>query len=157
MDDDLPGRLGKGLARCASGDGAVCVQAGIGQRLLRLNLVIAMAGAQFAPHLTADPEQEDATGQEQAGDGDKLGCDQSEADAQHRGGDDADRDGLGALVLRQARRGTADDPRVVAGQDQVDGDDLKKHRKAFGGEDFRGPGPSWQVARRHTCAAAGQT
>ena len=47
-----------------------------------------------------------------------------EDDAQDRRGDDADQDGLVALLLRQAGRGKADDDGVVAGQDQVDHDDL---------------------------------
>ena len=42
--------------------------------------------------------------------------DAGKADAQHGGGDDADQDGLGALLLRQARGGKADDDGIVAGQ-----------------------------------------
>ena len=75
-----------------------------------------MAGAQLAPHLPADPEQQDAAGEQQADDLQKLGGEPGEDDAQDRGGDDAEQDGLVALFLGEAGRGEADDDGVVAGE-----------------------------------------
>ena len=52
-----------------------------------------------------------------------------EQNAQHGGGDNADQNGAGALRGRQAGGGKPDDNGIVAGQHQVDHDDL-----AEGGE-----------------------
>ena len=46
--------------------------------------------------------------------------------AQHRGRDDAGQDDLGPLLARQACRDQADDDGIVAGQDQIDHDDLRQ-------------------------------
>jgi hypothetical protein len=97
---------------------------------------LVMRRAQFAPHLPANPQQEQAANQKQADDGEKLDRDQRETDAQHGGGDDADQNGLGALVGRQARRGEADDDSIVAGEHQIDGDHLQEGGKALGRENF---------------------
>ncbi len=48
--------------------------------------------------------------------------DERKDDAQHRGGEDADQDGLGALFGWKAGGGEADDDGIVAGQHQVDHD-----------------------------------
>ena len=95
-----------------------------------------MAGPQLAPHLPAHPQQQDAAGEEQADDLEKLGGEKREHDAQHRGGDDADQDRLVALLLRQPRRREADHDGVVAGQHQVDHDHLEEGRQGLGREKF---------------------
>ena len=82
-----------------------------------------VAGAQLAPHLPAHPEQQDAAGEEQAHDLEKLGREQREDDAQDGGGEDAEQDRLVALLLRETGGGQADDDGVVAGKRQVDADD----------------------------------
>ena len=88
--------------------------------------------AQLAPHLPADPEQKQAAGDEKArSEAKELGGGEREDDAQDRGGDDADEDRLGALILGQARRREPDDDGVVAGQHQVDHDDLAESAAAF--------------------------
>ncbi len=120
--DDLAGRLEEGLLRR--------------RRRLRPVRFIAAAVAQIAPHLPADPEQEDAAGQQQADDLEKLDGDAGKRDAQDGGGKNADQDRLLALVGRQPRRGKTDDDGVVAGQHQVDEDDLQKRQQAGRGENF---------------------
>ena len=84
------------------------------------------ACAQLAPHLPAHPEQQDAAGQQQADDLQQLHRDAGEADAQDRGGEDADQNRLVALVLGQAGGCKPDDDRIVAGEHQVDHHDLEK-------------------------------
>ena len=122
-DDDLPGGLGEGLARNASGNGAVLIDVPTLESLLGRMLLGLMAGAQLAPHLPAHPQQQDAAGQEQAHDLEKLGRDQRENDTQDGGGENAEQDGLVALLLRETGGGQADDDGVVAGERQVDADD----------------------------------
>src|SRR5690606_27213593 len=53
-----------------------------------------------------------------------------------RSGNDADQDGLAALLFRQAGGGEADDDRIIARQHQVNHNDLKKCGKHFGCEIF---------------------
>ena len=76
--------------------------------------------AKLAPHLPADPEQQDATGEKQADDLEQLDGQAGENDAQDRRGDDADQDGLVTLFLGETGRRKADDDGVVAGQNEVD-------------------------------------
>ena len=92
--------------------------------------------AQLAPHLPAHPQQQHAAGQQQADHLQQLGRDAGEDDAQASGGDDADDDGAPALLGRQARRGKADDDGVVAGQHEVDQDDLEQRGQRVGGDEF---------------------
>ena len=60
--------------------------------------------------------------------------DEREGDAQDGGGDNADQDGLAALLLGQARRRQTDNDGVVAGQNQVDHDDCQKGLDRLGRE-----------------------
>jgi hypothetical protein len=46
-------------------------------------LIVGHLLAQFAPHLPADPQQQDAAGQQQADHAQQPGGDQGKADAQH--------------------------------------------------------------------------
>jgi hypothetical protein len=87
-----------------------------------------MGGAQLAPHLPAHPEQEEAAGKQQAHDLQELGGHAGKRDAQHRGRHHADQDGLVALVCWQSRGGKPDHDRVVAGENEVDQDDLSECR-----------------------------
>jgi len=110
----------------------------------------AASGAQLAPHLPADPEQENAAGQQQPDDLQQLHRDAGESDPQHRGGDDADQDGLVALVLGQAGGCQSDDDRVVAGQHQIDHHDLEKCRQGCVGKNLgHAGGPSVLRPIRH--------
>src|SRR3546814_4223492 len=80
-----------------------------------------MAGfAQLAPHLPRDPDQQQATDEDQPDDLHELGDDEREGDAQHQRREDADQDHLLALRRGQARRQRADDDGIVAGQHDVD-------------------------------------
>ena len=88
-------------------------------------------GAQLAPQLPADPEQQQAAGQRQPDDLQQLGGDDGEQDAQARRGQDAQHEHPGALAFGQAGGDKADDDGVVAGQHQVDQDDLDE-RAQFG-------------------------
>ena len=92
--------------------------------------------AQFAPHLPGDPQQQDAAGEQQADDRQEPHGNESEADAHRRRGDDADHDHAPPPLRRQAGRGQADDHRVVAGQHQVDHDDLEEGGDAGLGENL---------------------
>ena len=95
---------------------------------------MAVLFAQLAPHLPAHPQQQDAAGEQQADDLQQLDRDAGEPDAHHGRRGDAPEDHLGALVLRQAGGGQADHDGVVAGQHQVDHDDLEQRSQSFGRE-----------------------
>ena len=82
--------------------------------------------AQFAPHLPAHPQQQYAAGQQQADNRQQLDRNRSEGQTQHRRHDDADQDGARPAFGRQAGGGKTDDDRIVAGQHQVDHDDLEQ-------------------------------
>ncbi len=81
---------------------------------------------QLAVHLPADPEQQNAAGEQQPDNGQELQGDQCQADAQDGGEADAGEDGASLLVIGQAGDGHSDDDCVVAGQDQVDEQDLEQ-------------------------------
>ena len=106
----------------ASGGGSAAVVGRQGRLHLGLGLglVVGRLLAQFAPHLPAHPQQQQAAGQQQADDGQQLDGDQGEADAQHDGGGQADQDRLLALLRRQGGGGQAHGDGVVAGQHQID-------------------------------------
>ncbi|MNS99776.1 hypothetical protein D3C72_1341880 [compost metagenome] len=91
---------------------------------LGLGLIVGRLFAQFAPHLPAHPQQQEAARQQQADDGQQLHGDQGQADAHDDGGGQADQDGLAALFLGQGGGGQAHGHGVVAGQDQVDHQNL---------------------------------
>ena len=91
---------------------------------LGLGLVVGGLFAQFAPHLPAHPEQQEAARQQQADDGQQLHGDQGQADAHDDGGGQTDQDGLSALFLGQGGGGQADGYGVIASQDEVDHQDL---------------------------------
>ena len=112
---DLPRRLREGFAR-DMGTSA-------GKRRLG---VVPVRPAQFAPHLPADPQQQHAAGEQQADDRQQLDGDAREQDAHHGRGDDADQDRARAPLFGQPGRRQPDDHRIVAGQHQVDHDDLEE-------------------------------
>ncbi len=80
--------------------------------------------AQFAPHLPADPGEQQAAKELQADDGKKLYGDGGKPDAENRGGDDADKDRLAAEMRGKTGGGKADDDGVVACQNEIDRNDL---------------------------------
>ncbi|MCY1239654.1 hypothetical protein D9M72_524640 [compost metagenome] len=123
-DDDLDGRLHEGLL------GRVAASAAFACRVSCLLL------ADFAPHLPADPQQQNTAGEQEADDFQELDRDAGERDAQHSCRDDADEDDLLALLRRQPGGGKADDDGVVAGKNQIDDDDLQKRCQTGGGKDF---------------------
>ncbi len=100
--------------------------------LLRLGLVVGALLLQFAPHLPADPQQQQTAGQQQADQGQKLDRDQGEADAHDDGGGQTDQNGLLALILGQGGGGQAHGDGVVAGEDQVHQQDLAQRRGLTG-------------------------
>ncbi|MCS3725163.1 hypothetical protein FHR88_000188 [Bradyrhizobium betae] len=93
--------------------------------------------AQLAPHLPADPQQQHAAGLQQADHLQKLGRDAGKDDAQGGCCNDADDDGAAALLGRQARGSKADDHGVVAGQHEIDQDDLEQRGQRVGGDEFK--------------------
>ena len=92
--------------------------------------------AQLAPHLPANPQKQDAAGQQQTDHLQQLSRNTGEDDAQASGGNDTDDDSAPALLGGQARRGKADDDGVVAGQHEVDQDDLEQRGQRVGGHEF---------------------
>ena len=78
----------------------------------------------LAVHLPAHPEEQDAAGEHQADDRQQLHRRGGENDAERDGAGDTPEDHLGAHLRRDPRRRHADDDGVVAGEHQVDHDDL---------------------------------
>src|SRR5258708_3424552 len=77
-------------------------------------------------HFPTDPQQQNAAGQRQSDDGEKLLRYRRKGDAEdHRAGD-APEDDLGSHLRRHPRSGETDDDRIVAGQDDVDQDDIEQ-------------------------------
>ena len=77
--------------------------------------------------------------------------------AEHDGADATEDDGLGLLVRRQRAAGQRDDDGVVAGQDDVDQDDLRKRNpELWTGQEGHGVSsnienhrsPAWAPIRR---------
>ena len=75
-------------------------------------------------HFPADPQEQQASGEREADDLEKLRRDRREQNAQHHGRGDAPEDHPVADLGRNARSGESDDDRVVAGEHDVDHDDL---------------------------------
>ena len=92
--------------------------------------------AQLAPHLPAHPEQQHAAGEQKADHLQQLGRDAGKDDAQCGGGDDADDDGAPALLGRKTRGGEPNDDSIVAGEHEVDQDDLKQRAQRLSGDEF---------------------
>lgn len=88
-----------------------------------------MAGAKFAPHLPADPEQQQAAGQQQPDDCQQIDCDAGKENTQNGRGQNADNDRLAALRGLEAGSGKADNHGIVAGENEVDSDDLQQSRQ----------------------------
>jgi hypothetical protein len=82
--------------------------------------------AQLAPHLPADPQQQEAAGQQQADHAQQPGGDQGEGDPQHDRRAQAVENDLLAVLGRQAAGSQAHGHGVVAGQDQVDHQNLQQ-------------------------------
>jgi len=81
---------------------------------------------QLPPELPANPEQKDAAGEQQSDDLKELRRHGGERDTQNGGRQDADEDRLAALVARQAGGRQADDDGIVAGQNEIDDDNLQE-------------------------------
>jgi hypothetical protein len=77
----------------------------------------------LAVELPGHPQEEDAAGQHQTDDAEKLGRKQREDDAEPGRGGDAKDDRLAAKVVGESRGGHADDHRIVAGEHEVNDDD----------------------------------
>jgi hypothetical protein len=90
----------------------------------RLRLVL-----DLAVHLPAHPEQQDAAGERQANDGQQLHGHGRKGDAQRDGSRNAPEDHPGAQIGRHAGGGETNDDGIVAGEDQVDDDDLGESDK----------------------------
>ena len=86
----------------------------------------------LAVHLPAHPQQQDAAGERQADDRKHLHRDGGEDDAQHDGAGDAPEDDLGAHLRLDPRGRHADHDGVVAGEHQVDHDDLGEGDELLG-------------------------
>ena len=109
--------LGAGAAAVFDGHGALDLGLGLG-------LIVGGLFAQFAPHLPADPQQQETARQQQADDGQQLNGDQGQADAHDDRGGQTDQDGLAALLLGQGGGRQAYGHGVITGQDQVDHQNL---------------------------------
>ena len=70
--------------------------------------------------------------QQQTDDGQQLRCDQGKENAQDGGGNDADQNGLRAVLFRQASGGKPDDDGVVARKHKVNRHNLQQGSKPFG-------------------------
>src|SRR5262249_35868783 len=84
--------------------------------------------------LPAYPEEEKAPGEQQPNEPEELCGYPGKYDAQCRRGANADEDRLCALLVRQTSRSQANDDGVIAGQNQVDHDDLKERCNGLAGE-----------------------
>ncbi|CDX22849.1 hypothetical protein MPLSOD_100114 [Mesorhizobium sp. SOD10] len=125
-DDDLPGGLREGLARALAGDGTVLVVIAVRQRFGRVALVV-VTDAQLAPHFPAHPQKQKTAGDEQHGaDAQQPLRDQGKDYAQDGGCPDADKDSALALIRGKAGRREADHNCVVAGEGEIDCDNLEE-------------------------------
>jgi hypothetical protein len=95
--------------------------AGILGAVLRGHLV-----AELAPHFPAHPEEEDATGEQQPDQLQELNGDAGKGNAEGGRRANADDECLVALIGRQAGSGEAYNDGVVAGEHQVDENDLEE-------------------------------
>ncbi len=92
-------------------------------------MFLTMTGAQLTPHLPAYPEKQQAASEQQSDDCQKIDGDGSKQDAEHRCRQNADNDRLAALRSFQAGSSKADDDGVVAGENEVDSNDLQQSRQ----------------------------
>src|SRR5690606_17044960 len=72
----------------------------------------------------------DTTGKQKANDSEELHGDGGKADAQYSRSDDANQNGLLALICREACGSQPDDDCVVAGEHEINGDDLQERCKS---------------------------
>lgn len=98
-------------------------------------MFLALAIAKLAPHFPADPEQQQAAGQEQADDRQQIDCDAGKENTQNGCGQNADDDRLTPLRGLEAGSGKTDNHGVVAGENKVDSDDLQQSRQTGCRED----------------------
>jgi hypothetical protein len=123
--DDLPHGLGKCLDGRGPGNDAVRIQIAAHQRFACILLRLGRR-AQLPQHLPADPQQQNASGERQPDDLQQLRGRDCEQDAHDGCRQHAEQHRARALKSRQSRGSKADDDGVVASQDQIDHDDLKK-------------------------------
>ena len=84
-----------------------------------------LVGLVLDQQLDGDPQQQEATDQSQPGQLEHVGEDDGEEDAQADGRAGAKDDAPEALLGRQPSAGQRDDDGIVAGEQDVDPDDLK--------------------------------
>src|SRR5262249_38889904 len=95
------------------------------------------AGAQLAPHLPTDPEQGEATRNQQGWpELQQPGGDQPATNPEHGRCGDATNDRLTPKIRRRTDGSHAEDDGVVAGKNEIDCDDLKEGEEAGGREYF---------------------
>ena len=113
--------------------------AGVHGELRRLDATgqFLVALADFAEHLPAHPEQQDAAGQRQTDDLQQLRGGDGKGDAQQHGAGNAEKDHLAADAGVDAGGGHADHDGVVASQNDIDENDLRQrgqlHRDKISG------------------------
>ena len=85
-----------------------------------------VGATQLAEHLPAHPEQQQAARQQQSDDRQQLQRDGAQSDADHRRAQNAEQDGWALLLRAQTGNRHPDHDRIVAGQCDVDHDDLRQ-------------------------------
>ncbi len=97
--------------------------------------ILGAGAAQVTPHLPANPEQQDSTGEQEPNDCQQFHSHRRECQTHHRCGNNADEYCLAPLRLRQAGGRQADHHGIVAGEHQVDHDHLgKRGERTMGGK-----------------------
>jgi len=91
-----------------------------------------MTITQFTKHLPAYPGEQNAAGQGDSHNGEKLCGDRGKADSHQRGRTDSSQDGCAALGWRQPSRRHANDNRIIARQNDIDHQNLKKRHEPIG-------------------------
>jgi hypothetical protein len=91
--------------------------------------------AEFAPHLPAHPQEKDAPGEQETEHLEQLRGDARKRDAKSRRGENAHEDRAPSLLRRKSGRREANDDGIVAGQHQVDHDDLEQGGEGFAAND----------------------
>ena len=152
--DEHPGVL---VGRAGDGQDVVEAHADIGERDLEQGLAERLGrgaremrgagiAAEFAVHLPADPEQQQAPRKHEADDRDQPHGDEGERDPQNRREEDADEDGPVFLAIRQPGHRQPHHHGVVASEHEVDEQDLGEGRE-FGPEALHGNPLAWTDGR----------
>src|SRR5215469_9513878 len=105
------------------------------QRLVS-SLLTLWCRVELAPHLPADPEEKNATGEREPKYLQQLRCDAGECNPKSGCSKNSDYDRALALLGRQAGCGMANDNGIVSGQHQVDYDDLDQGHGSVAGDEI---------------------